>query len=96
MNFHVASVVSLCAYGSGNIFLLTHLPTQMTGGVLLGVFVILQTPVRKVKRHSIIARFDCDLSRDCNDKVFKQTTIYHTPDVYFRQGLGGLKKKAYG
>ena len=40
------------------------------------------------KQYSIIARFDCDLSLDYdNPQVFKKSTVWHKPEVYFRQGL---------
>jgi len=40
------------------------------------------------KQHSIIARFDCDLSLDYdNPQVFKKTAVWHKPEVYFQQGL---------
>ncbi|MRI00140.1 glycoside hydrolase [Kriegella sp. EG-1] len=42
----------------------------------------------KGKQHSIMARFDCDLSLDYdNPEVFKKSTVWHKPDVYFQQGL---------
>jgi hypothetical protein len=47
----------------------------------------------KNKKYSIITRFDCDLSQDCNDKQFKQTTIFLSPETYYNQGLGNLKAK---
>ncbi|MEM9080528.1 MAG: glycoside hydrolase [Verrucomicrobiota bacterium] len=40
------------------------------------------------KQHSILARFDCDLSLDVDDPFFKGTGVWHKPEVYFRQGLG--------
>lgn len=40
------------------------------------------------KQHSIMARFDCDLSLDYdNPQVFKKSTVWHKPEVYFQQGL---------
>ncbi|MCA4532154.1 family 43 glycosylhydrolase [Bacteroides xylanisolvens] len=92
VNFHVASVVSLAPTAAGTFTPDAFTDTNDGRGITWGVCHFTNAG-EEGKRHSIIARFDCDLSRDCNDKVFKQTTIYHTPDVYFRQGLGGLKKK---
>ncbi len=43
-------------------------------------------------KHSEITRFDCDLSRDYDDKFFKTTTIFHDPEVYYKQGLGAMRK----
>lgn len=40
------------------------------------------------KQHSIMARFDCDLSLDYdNPEVFKKSTVWHRPEVYFQQGM---------
>lgn len=39
------------------------------------------------RNHSILARFDCDLSLDVNDPSMKQTDIFFNPDVYFKFGL---------
>ncbi len=44
------------------------------------------------KQHSIIARFDCDLSLDYdNPRVFKKSTVWHKPEVYFQQGFSQKK-----
>ena len=37
--------------------------------------------------HSILARFDCDLSLEYDDPAMRETEHYWTPDVYFRSGL---------
>ena len=92
VNFKIASVVTLAPTAAG-----TYTPDAFTDtkdgrGITWGMchFTNAGTPEH---RYSIIARFDCDLSRDCNDKSFKQTTVFFKPEVYFSQGLGGLKKK---
>jgi hypothetical protein len=45
------------------------------------------------KRHSILARFDCDLSRDVNDPAMKQTDLFLKPEAYFSQGLGKQQRE---
>ena len=45
------------------------------------------------KRHSILARFDCDLSRDVNDLAMKHTDIYLKPEGYFSQGLNKWQRE---
>ena len=42
------------------------------------------------KGYSIMARFDCDLSLDYDEPAFKKTGVWHKPEVYFAQGMGGL------
>ncbi|MBK1878959.1 glycoside hydrolase family 117 protein [Pelagicoccus mobilis] len=43
-------------------------------------------------RHSMIVRFDCDLSLDLDDKSFKNTGVWHKPEVYFKQGLSKAQR----
>jgi hypothetical protein len=45
------------------------------------------------KQYSIIARFDCDLSLDVDDASMKNTGVWHSPDVYFKQGLSAAQRK---
>ncbi len=52
------------------------------------------TPGTKETKHSILARFDCDLSRDYHDRLMKDPEHYWPPEFYFRSGLGaGTRKK---
>jgi hypothetical protein len=41
----------------------------------------------KEKFHSMLVRFDCDLSLDLHDPEMKRHRVNHKPDVYYRQGL---------
>ena len=45
------------------------------------------------KRHSIMARFDCDLSLDVHDPAMKTSSVWHSPDVYFKQGLSAAQRQ---
>jgi hypothetical protein len=44
-------------------------------------------------RHSILARFDCDLSQDVHDEAMKNTDISLKPEVYFSQGLSKAQRE---
>lgn len=47
------------------------------------------------KQHSIMARFDCDLSRDFHDPWLKKTEYWFKPELYFSQGLSkGQRERA--
>lgn len=46
----------------------------------------------KGKKHSILARFDCDLSQDVHDPGMKHTDIFMRPEVYFQFPLSGKQK----
>lgn len=92
INFTPQCMVSLAPTAAG-----CFTPDAFTGtkdgrGVTWGMCHILNNVGPTGKRYSTIVRFDCDLSRDCDDKVFKVTTIQHKPEVYYNQGLGGLLK----
>lgn len=39
------------------------------------------------RRHSILGRFDCDLSKDVDDPWMKRTEVWLKPDIYFSLGL---------
>lgn len=45
------------------------------------------------KRHSILGRFDCDLSLDVDDQAFKRTQLWASPEMYFAQGLSKSERK---
>lgn len=92
VNFHIASVVSFAPTAAGTFTPDAFTDTNDGRGVTWGICHFTNAG-EDGKKHSIIARFDCDLSRDCNDKVFKQTSVYHAPNVYFQQGLESLKQK---
>ncbi|TWT49395.1 Glycosyl hydrolases family 43 [Rubripirellula amarantea] len=40
------------------------------------------------KAHTILGRFDCDLSQDLDDRFMKDPEYYYSPEVYFQNGLG--------
>ena len=46
-----------------------------------------------VNQHSILARFDCDLSIDVDDPAMKTTGIWFKPEYYFKQGLNKKQLK---
>ncbi|WP_289053737.1 hypothetical protein [Carboxylicivirga marina] len=44
--------------------------------------------------HCILARFDCDLSRNFNRRIFKKQQTRYSPEVFFKHGLDGQSMKA--
>ena len=46
------------------------------------------------RKHSILTRFDCDLSLDVDDPVFKETDTFVTPEVYYQFSLSEKHKAA--
>ena len=47
----------------------------------------------KEKFHSKLIRFDCDLSLDVSDPEMKKHHVYHSAEVYFKQGLTDKQKE---
>ncbi len=43
--------------------------------------------------HSVLVRFDCDLSRDLDDPEMKEQRVNHRPEVYYRQGLSARQRE---
>lgn len=43
--------------------------------------------------HSLLARFDCDLSLDVHDPEMKETDIFNHPEIYFQFGLSDEQRK---
>lgn len=46
-----------------------------------------------INQHSILARFDCDLSQQLHDPDMKKTITWHELDVYFDQGLNEKQRE---
>ena len=46
-----------------------------------------------INQHSILARFDCDLSQDLHDPEMKKTRSWHPPEVYFSKGLSAKQRE---
>ncbi|MDW7692453.1 family 43 glycosylhydrolase [Flammeovirgaceae bacterium SG7u.111] len=96
VNFNIAAVVELTPTAAG-----AFTPDAFTGtdygkGITWGVCHFINAGTTRENKHSIIARFDCDLSLDTHEPWLKSTGVWHRPEVYFKQGLGGLRKKREG
>ncbi|NQT13258.1 MAG: glycoside hydrolase, partial [Planctomycetes bacterium] len=94
VNFQVATTTSLMPIAAG-----PYVPDAFSDsgdgrGITWGLCHFTNAGER-LARHSILARFDCDLSRDFHDPWMKQTEIWFKPEVYFSQGLsGGQRQRA--
>ncbi|MEL6256170.1 MAG: glycoside hydrolase [Bacteroidota bacterium] len=92
VNFEMAAIVSLTPTAAGPFVPDAFTNTQNGRGISWGLshFTFLGGPTRK---HSILTRFDCDLSQDIEDPIMKKTGVYHQPEVYYRQGLAKKQKE---
>lgn len=86
VNFSIASITELMPYAAA-----PHIPDAFTDtkdgrGITWGLAHFINQG-GKDKMHSILVRFDCDLSLDSHDPEMKRHRVNHDPDVYYRQGL---------
>ncbi len=89
VNFEIASSVSLTPKAAAPFTPDAFTNTTYGQGISWGLSHFINAGA-KGKQHSIIARFDCDLSLNINRPAFKKTGVYHKPEVYFAQGMGSL------
>jgi len=92
VGFEIAAVSSLMPVAAG-----PYVPDAFTNtgdrrGITWGLCHITDVGTPET-RHSILARFDCDLSVDMGDPAMKQTDLYLKPEAYFSQGLSELQRK---
>jgi hypothetical protein len=86
VHFEIASIVTFMPVAAGP-FVQDAFTSDGNGrGITWGISHLTNATTWD-QNHSILIRFDCDLSLDINDPVLKKTGVYHKPDVYFRQGL---------
>lgn len=92
VNFEIACVLELTPTAAGVYSPDAFTDTGFGRGVSWGLchFINAGSPG---KQHSIIARFDCDLSLDVNDPMLKKTGVWHSPEVYFKQGLSNEQRE---
>ena len=92
VNFEIASVVSLVPIAAAPFTPDAFTDTDNGRGITWGLCHFINAGAW-AKQHSIMARFDCDLSLDVHDPAMKQNRVWHKPDVYFRQGLSKAQRE---
>lgn len=92
VNFELASVVNFTPYAAAPFTPDAYTDTNYGRGITWGLchFINAGTPPN---RHSMLARFDADLSLDVNDPEMKVSNVWHTPDTYFKQGLSEVQRE---
>lgn len=86
VNFHIAAITSLMPNAAG-----PYIPDAFTDtidgrGITWGLSHFTNATTWS-RNHSILARFDCDLSLDLDDPVMKRAAEHYRPEVYFQQIL---------
>ncbi len=92
VNFEVKSSVSLMPVAAGPYIPDAFIDTKNGKGILWGLSHFAHQGSRQ-HRHSILARFDCDLHQEVNEPSMRDTEYFLKSDVYFSQGLGSAFEK---
>jgi hypothetical protein len=96
INFEVASSVSLMPMAPGPYVPDAFTDTDDGRGITWGLCHFTGVGA-KDRRHSILARFDCDLSQDGHDPWMRETEHWWPPEFYFHSDLGeGSRRQREG
>ncbi len=90
--FKIAAVSSLMPVAAGPYVPDAFTDTRDGRGITWGLSHITNVGTRETQ-HSILARFDCDLSQDVDDQRMKQTDLFLKPEAYFSQGLSKQQRE---
>ncbi|WP_282147798.1 glycoside hydrolase family 117 protein [Algibacter lectus] len=91
INFEIASLVELMPAAAGPYIPDAFTDTKDGRGITWGISHFTSYN-GWATNHAILARFDCDLSLDVNDPAMKKHHVYHSPEVFFKQGLNPKQK----
>ena len=92
INFDIAAITELMPNAGGPFIADAFTNTKDGRGITWGISHFTNY-TKWEENHSILVRFDCDLSQDLNDPDMKNNHIYHRPEVYFKQGLNATQLK---
>ncbi len=87
VNFKIASITEMMPWAGAPYVPDAFTDTKDGRGITWGLAHFINFNQDARTYHSVMVRFDCDLSRDLNDPEMKQHRVIHAPDVYYRQGL---------
>lgn len=91
VSFDIASITAMMPIAAGPHIPDAFLDNKNGRGITWGLSHFTNAGTRDTQ-HSILARFDCDLSLDINDPIMKTTHLYFKPEIYFSNGLNNKQK----
>ncbi len=95
VNFKIASITELMPYAAAPYVPDAFTNTKDGRGITWGLAHFINIGGRD-RYHSMLVRFDCDLSKDLHDPEMKRHRVNHAPDVYLRQGLSNKQRARLG
>lgn len=87
VNFEVASIVELMPVAGGAYVPDAFTDTQNGRGITWGISHFVNAGDDWDREHSVLARFDCDLSQDVHDREMKGHFNQYGPEHYYQHGL---------
>ncbi|APZ45566.1 glycoside hydrolase [Polaribacter reichenbachii] len=87
VNFEIASITEMMPYAAAPFVPDAFTDTKDGRGVTWGMAHFINYNSNWGTFHSILTRFDCDLSQDLNDPEMKEPRVKYTPQDYFKRSL---------
>ncbi len=93
VNFEIVSISELFPYAASFFMPDAMVDTDDARGVTWGMAHFINYGNNWKKMCSKLVRFDCDLSKDVDDRRMHEPRVMHDPQVYYKQGLNPQQKK---
>lgn len=87
VNFKVASITELLPVAAGPFVPDAFTDTTDGRGITWGLSHFINAAGDWGRNHTVLVRFDCDLSRDIHDDGMKGHYLSYSPEFHYRQGL---------
>ncbi|TWT81548.1 Glycosyl hydrolases family 43 [Planctomycetes bacterium CA13] len=93
VNFKIASIVELMPDAGGPFVPDAFTDTKQGKGITWGLSHFTNASGDWNRNHSILTRFDCDLSQDIVDPQMKGHHLQHSPEFHYKHGLSGKQRE---
>jgi hypothetical protein len=93
VNFEIASITSLMPVAGGPYVPDAFTDTKYGRGITWGICHNTLAATGPGTGHSLLMRFDCDLSLDVDDPDMKRHGYMHKPDFYYQHGLSRQQRE---
>ncbi|NKB70982.1 MAG: family 43 glycosylhydrolase [Candidatus Latescibacteria bacterium] len=93
VNFTIASTVEMMPDAGGPFVADAFSDTKDGKGITWGLSHCTNAANDWSRQHSIMVRFDCDLSRDIDDQEMKEHHVLHEPEFLYKHGLSEKQRE---
>lgn len=87
VNFEIASITELLPIAAGPFIPDAFTDTKDGRGISWGLSHFINAGGDWARNHTILTRFDCDLSQDMHDDQMKGHYLKYSPEFHYKQGL---------